>query len=60
MYLDKVIKCRDCGTDFILSAKEQEFLEVQGYESKPVRCKSCRDAHHGIRGKAGIAPDVKR
>jgi ssDNA-binding Zn-finger/Zn-ribbon topoisomerase 1 len=51
MFHDEAIKCRDCGNEFILSASEQEFFEAQGFESKPVRCKNCRDAHHGIRNK---------
>lgn len=51
MFHDEVIKCRDCHVDFILSTDEQEFFEVQGIESKPVRCKSCRDIHQGIRVK---------
>jgi ribosomal protein L5 len=29
LFQDEIIKCRDCGKDFVLCAGEQEFYEVQ-------------------------------
>jgi len=38
---DKVQACKDCGTDFTLSAGEQEFFLKKKW-SQPKRCKVCR------------------
>ncbi len=43
MFNDKTIACKDCGTDFIFSAGEQEFFEQKGFDNEPIRCKECRD-----------------
>lgn len=42
MHQDKSIACRDCGTDFIFTAGEQEFYASKGFENEPTRCKPCR------------------
>ncbi len=41
---DKTIVCKDCGSEFVFTAGEQEFFKQKGFENEPVRCKSCRDA----------------
>lgn len=40
---DKIIVCKDCGTEFDFTVGEQEFYAEKGY-NEPLRCKSCRDA----------------
>ena len=46
MYEDKVLKCRDCGEEFVFTAGEQEF------QNEPQRCKSCRDARkNGVKSQ---------
>ena len=35
---DKIITCRDCGSEFVFSVGEQEFY------NEPTRCMSCRRA----------------
>ena len=40
---DEVIVCKDCGTEFTFSVRDQEFYEKMGFTNKPVRCKECRD-----------------
>ena len=40
---DRVITCRDCGSEFAFTAGEQEFYRRKGFENIPARCKSCRD-----------------
>lgn len=42
-YKDKTIKCVDCGTEFIFSARDQEFYAEKGFTNEPKRCKTCRD-----------------
>lgn len=41
---DKIITCRDCGTEFTFTVAEQEFYQEKGFENDPVRCKDCRIA----------------
>jgi len=42
-YKDKTIKCVDCGTDFVFTARDQEFYAEKGFKNEPKRCKPCRD-----------------
>lgn len=44
MYADKTMTCKDCGSEFIFTAGEQEFYAERGFVNEPQRCKSCRDA----------------
>lgn len=39
---DIKIRCKDCGSEFVFSAKDQLFYEQKGF-SRPIRCKSCRE-----------------
>ena len=43
MYQDKVLVCKDCGSEFVFTEGEQEFFAQKGFENVPVRCKECRD-----------------
>lgn len=38
------MSCRDCGTEFVFSAAEQQFYEEMGFRNAPRRCKGCRQA----------------
>lgn len=49
-YVDKELKCADCGAEFTFSASEQEFYESKGYTNEPKRCASCRQARKADRG----------
>lgn len=42
-YKDKVIKCTDCGEEFIFAAGEQAFYAEKGFNNEPKRCKPCRE-----------------
>ena len=42
-YKDKTIKCLDCGTEFVFTARDQAFYHEQGFTNEPKRCKPCRD-----------------
>jgi CxxC-x17-CxxC domain-containing protein len=44
MFEDKTLVCKECGSDFIFTAGEQEFYAEKGFQNEPARCKSCRDA----------------
>ena len=40
---DQVIKCVDCGEDFLFTAGEQSFFREKGLTHPPTRCKRCRE-----------------
>lgn len=42
MFEDKKIICRDCGSEFIFTAGEQEFFSEHGLLKEPQRCSYCR------------------
>jgi hypothetical protein len=37
---DKLLECQDCGDEFILSEKEQEYCREKGID-EPVCCRDC-------------------
>lgn len=43
MYEDKILICRDCGDEFIFTAKGQEFFKEKDF-TEPKRCPGCRKA----------------
>ena len=43
-FADRSLTCRDCGTPFNFSAREQEFYSTKGFENEPARCPDCRAA----------------
>jgi CxxC-x17-CxxC domain-containing protein len=44
VYADKTLTCRECGTDFVFTAGEQEFYASKGLQNEPGRCPACRAA----------------
>jgi CxxC-x17-CxxC domain-containing protein len=41
-YRDKVVKCMDCGAEFVFTAGEQLFFVDKGFKNEPKRCKPCK------------------
>jgi CxxC-x17-CxxC domain-containing protein len=41
-YVDKILKCADCGNDFVFTAGEQLFFHDKQFKNDPKRCKSCK------------------
>jgi len=57
-YTDKVLRCRECGVEFVFSAGEQEFYASRGLMNEPGRCPACRAARRqrlGLSGTTGAA-----
>ena len=50
-YKDKTIKCVDCGTEFVFTARDQEFYQEKGFTNEPKRCPECRKARKQQRRK---------
>jgi len=41
-FQDKMLKCIDCGTEFLFTAGEQLFFHDKQFKNEPKRCKSCK------------------
>lgn len=49
MFEDKTLVCKECGQEFVFTAREREFYAEKGFENEPQRCKNCRDARKANR-----------
>jgi CxxC-x17-CxxC domain-containing protein len=50
---DQIIKCADCGDEFLFTAGEQAFYASKGLTHAPTRCKNCREARRTSRPDGG-------
>ena len=41
-YQDRVLKCAECGAEFVFTAGEQMFFADKGFKNEPKRCKACK------------------
>jgi CxxC-x17-CxxC domain-containing protein len=41
-YHDRVLKCVECGAEFVFTAGEQMFFADKGFKNEPKRCKVCK------------------
>ena len=41
-FTDKVLKCIDCGSEFVFTAGEQLFFHDKDFKNDPKRCKQCK------------------
>jgi CxxC-x17-CxxC domain-containing protein len=50
-FTDRVLKCIDCGAEFVFTAGEQLFFHDKQFTNDPKRCKQCKAkrAHGGAR-----------
>lgn len=57
-FQDKVLKCIDCGSDFIFTAGEQLFFHDKQFKNEPKRCKACKAKRIAVLGASvpGQAP----
>ncbi len=49
-FQDKVLKCIDCGADFIFTAGEQLFFHDKQFKNEPKRCKACKAKRVSVLG----------
>lgn len=47
-FIDRVLKCADCGNDFIFTAGEQLFFFDRQFKNDPKRCKLCKAKRAGL------------
>lgn len=48
-YREKVLRCRDCGAQFVWTEGEQRFYASKNLTNQPGRCASCRAAARAAR-----------
>jgi CxxC-x17-CxxC domain-containing protein len=41
-FIDRVLKCNDCGVDFVFTAGEQLFFHDKQFKNDPKHCKQCK------------------
>ncbi len=41
-YKDKLLKCVECGEEFVFTAGEQLFYAEKGFKNEPKRCRKCK------------------
>ena len=42
-FQDKVLKCIDCGAEFVFTTGEQSFFHDKQFRNEPKRCKACKN-----------------
>jgi len=47
-YQDRVLKCVDCGTEFVFTAGEQLFYHDKQFKNEPKRCKNCKNMRMSV------------
>src|SRR6266478_248780 len=55
-YQDKILKCMDCGTDFVFTAGEQLFFHDKQFKNEPKRCKNCKGKRVAVLGATSQRP----
>ncbi|ABZ85354.1 conserved hypothetical protein [Heliomicrobium modesticaldum Ice1] len=56
MFEDRTLTCKECGVEFLFSAREQEFYAEKGFQNDPSRCPDCRAARKRRLAESGQAP----
>jgi len=49
-FQDKVLKCVDCGKEFVFTAGEQLFFHDKQFKNEPKRCKECKAKRVAVLG----------
>ena len=56
-FQDRVLKCVDCGADFVFTAGEQFFFHDKQFKNDPKRCKQCKAKR--ISGNARVRTETR-
>jgi CxxC-x17-CxxC domain-containing protein len=58
-YHDRVLKCSECGAEFVFTAGEQMFFADKGFKNEPKRCKGCKAKRAEGGGGGGHASPMR-
>jgi CxxC-x17-CxxC domain-containing protein len=51
-FQDRLLKCIDCGSEFLFTAGEQLFFHDKQFKNEPKRCKPCKTKRASALGAA--------
>jgi CxxC-x17-CxxC domain-containing protein len=57
-FTDRILKCSDCGNEFIFTAGEQLFFYDKQFKNDPKRCKLCKAKRAGLGRTATVSGAV--
>jgi len=49
-FQDKMLKCVDCGADFVFTSGEQLFFHDKQFRNEPKRCRACKAKRVAVLG----------
>jgi len=52
-FVDRTLKCVECGKDFVFTAGEQLFFHDKQFSNDPKRCKDCKNKRSSQRRSGG-------
>ena len=52
-FQDRILKCSECGADFVFTAGEQQFFHDKNFRNEPKRCKACKGKRQGAPSGGG-------
>ena len=55
-FTDRVLKCIDCGAEFVFTAGEQLFFHDKQFKNDPKRCKQCKAKRASGTGECAPKP----
>jgi CxxC-x17-CxxC domain-containing protein len=53
----RVLKCMDCGAEFVFTAGEQLFFHDKQFKNDPKHCKQCKAKR--VRGGSRVRPETR-
>jgi CxxC-x17-CxxC domain-containing protein len=56
-FVDRALKCAECGSEFVFTAGEQLFFHEKQFKNDPKRCKACKAK--GSSGSRGGRPETR-
>jgi CxxC-x17-CxxC domain-containing protein len=56
-FVDRTLKCVDCGNDFVFTAGEQLFFHDKQFKNDPKRCKNCKAKRAS--GASGVRSETR-
>jgi CxxC-x17-CxxC domain-containing protein len=56
-FVDRTLKCADCGSDFVFTAGEQLFFHDKQFKNDPKRCKNCKAKRSS--GPGGVRSETR-
>src|ERR1700679_2197270 len=57
-FVDRLLKCCDCGNEFVFTAGEQLFFFDKQFKNDPKRCKLCKAKRAGLGRSANPSATV--